>query len=733
MPQMQLTIDGMHCASCVERVENALAAVPGVAAARVNLATNQASVVFDDAQANADSMISAVQESGYRATRFDAEVPLAETLHSRQEKENRYWLRRLIVGLLLSAGMILTTFALPLSIGARLWTQFALATLLWFYVGWPYLSGAGRRLWYHSTNMDTLVALGTGAAYVAGCWTLASHLTGQSVPQRGAAMYLDMAMILTFITLGKVLEARAKGRATRAISGLLTLTPQEVRRLSESGLETVPLTDVVAGELVVVRPGQRVPLDGKVLSGKSDVDESWLTGEPLPVDKAPGDEVFAGTLNGSAALTVEVTRTAGSTTLDRVVQLVNRAQESKADAQRIADRAVAYFVPAVLVVAAVTWLAWFLAGDFTAGLSAAIAVLVVACPCALGLATPTAILVASGRAAELGILVKEPRALEAARGLSLVILDKTGTVTEGRPTVARLIPAPGFSEHELLGVAAAAEQLASHPIAIAIVAEAKARGLEVTPAVDLTVLPGHGVRAVVADRSILIGNGRLMQDEGIDVEAVTAAFRPQADDSSLATRGVPLFVVREHKLLGAIVIEDRIAAHSAEAITHLRRLGLAVAMVSGDQKRSVESVAKAVGIDDFAAEVLPEDKQRIVEQRRADLHGVAMVGDGINDAAALATADLGIAIGSGAEVAVEAGDIVLIGNDLRLVGRAIELSRAASRTIRQNLAWAFVYNIALIPLAATGILPPIAAAAAMALSSVSVVANSLRLRRFRPQ
>ncbi len=727
MARLRLNIDGMHCASCSERVENALASVSGVAAARVNLTTAQASVVYDDSETSSTQMIAAVEKSGYRASLPDDAIPVIESLQIRQAKESRFWLVRLVAALVFSLALVLATFALPLSVPSQLWTQITLATVMYGFVGWPYLSGAGRRLAHLSTNMDTLVALGTGAAYLAGILSVSDHLLGRNDATHGAMMYLDMAMILTFVTLGKWLETRAKGRAAEAITGMVTLAPTEVRRLGEAGVETVPLDDVVIGEMVLVRPGDRIPLDGRVLSGRSDVDESWLTGESIPVEKSSGDDVFAGTLNGAAALTVEVQQTAGTTTLDRVVELVNRAQESKADSQRLADRVVSYFVPAVLFVAATTFLAWYATGTTTTGLSAAIAVLVVACPCALGLATPTAVLVASGRAAQLGILVKEARALEVARKISLVILDKTGTVTEGKPALTKLLCTPGHSEEDLLRTAAAAEQSATHPIAMAVVAEAEQRNFDLCAAVELETLPGHGVRATVADRSVLIGNRRLMESEGIDL----APLGQQSD--SLTADQIPIFVVREHKLLGALVIEDRIAPHSAAGIDELRQLGLNIAIVSGDQHSAVKRVSDAVGIEDFVAEVRPDEKQQIVQERLEANTGVAMVGDGINDAAALASADLGVAIGSGAQVAVETGDLVLISGDLRLVPRAIRLSQAALRIIRQNLAWAFAYNALLIPLAATAVLPPAAAAAAMALSSVSVVANSLRLRRFGSQ
>ncbi|REJ96544.1 MAG: cadmium-translocating P-type ATPase [Planctomycetota bacterium] len=725
MAQLRLHIDGMHCASCADRVESALAGVRGVAAVRVNLATNQASVVYDSQQALLDSLLAAVDKSGYRAERVDSQTSPLALAQQHQAAETRDWQRRLITSAVLSV-LLLGVALLVSTSRTSLLLQTILATTIWTYVGWPYLQGAVRRLWYLSTNMDTLVALGTTAAYVAGLATVVPQLAAATTTNwTQPAMFLEMAMILTVITLGKVLESRAKGRASRAIAELVSLAPNEVRRIGENGVETVALEEVAVGELVSVRPGDRIPLDGRVLSGQSSVDEAWLTGEATPVEKQIGADVFAGTLNGSGSLTIEVSRSAGSTTLDRVVELVSRAQEEKTAAQRLADRVVGVFVPAVLLVTLITLVAWWLAGDVASGMRPAIAVLVVACPCALGLATPTAVLVASGRAAELGILVKDPRALELARNLSLAILDKTGTVTTGKPTLKRIVPVGGVDETDVLRTAAAVEQSSAHPLAEAVLEAAAAREIEIPAAGDLEVLPGLGVRATHEGQIFACGNRRLAEELGV----ATAAIEALISDSPAAT--APLLVVRDGQLLGAIVIEDRLRDEAAEALVQLRALGLEVALVSGDQRKNVDSVARELGIEDVASEVLPDEKQQIVAARRQGGAGVAMVGDGINDAPALAAADLGIAIGSGAEVAVEAGDIVLVSGDLRLVPRAIALSRAAGRIIRQNLAWALVYNAALIPLAAIGTLPPVAAATAMGLSSVSVVANSLRLRRFR--
>ena len=525
------------------------------------------------------------------------------------------------------------------------------------------------------------------------------------------------------------------------------------------------------GETIVVRPGEKVPLDARVVSGASSVDQSWLTGESIPVQKQPGDEILAGTLNGQGSLTAEVLRAAGQTALDQVIELVRRAQESKTDLGRLADQVVAWFVPAVLAIAAISLLAWGLvAGNWTMAVEATVAVLVVACPCAVGLATPAAVLVGSGRGAEQGILIKEARALETAGRLTTVVLDKTGTVTQGRPKVTAVYPAAGVPPEELLAVAAAAERLSQHPLAEAVVAEAEARGIPVVQADDLEVIPGQGIRVRLGQRQIFVGTEQLLASQGIQINDVpgdgTSPVSPGghagsqgtnrddlpqdsltptlsrrergAEDRAARLRGegqTLLWVAADQRVLGLLCLADPVSPHSREAVQQLKAMGLAVQLLSGDHRSAAEAVARQVGIETVVAEVRPDEKQQVVRRLQQAGQVVAMVGDGINDAPALAAADLGIAIGRGSDVAIEAADVVLVGADLRGVARAIALSRATLRTIRQNLAWAFGYNLLLIPLAAgvlapIGIhLPPAAAAAAMAASSVSVVTNSLLLRR----
>jgi heavy metal translocating P-type ATPase len=542
---------------------------------------------------------------------------------------------------------------------------------------------------------------------------------------------MDAGMILVFITLGKYLESRAKGRASAAIRKLLDLAPPEAVVERGGQLVTVRPEDVAVGETIVVRPGAKVPLDAEITSGSSSLDESWLTGESLPVDKAVGAEILAGTINGQGALKGRVVRPAGRTSLAQVVELVRRAQESKTEIQRLADRVVAWFVPMVLVLAAITLVVWgTAAGDWLGGLSAMVAVLVVACPCALGLATPTAVLVSSGRGAEMGVLIKEAHALEIAGRVTTVVLDKTGTITSGKPQVTHILAAAGVTPDRLLATAAAAEQLSQHPLAAPIVAAARKEKLQLPSAVDLEVVPGRGIRVRSQGDTIWVGNEQLMADAGTSPGVHAAQIK-----SLRAAGQTPLAVAIGKQYLGIVVVADVISPHSREAVDQLKGLNVNVWLLSGDHRMIAERVARETGIEKVKAEVLPQDKQALVAQLRSQGEIVAMVGDGINDAPALAAADLGVAMGSGSDVAIEAADIVITGDDLRAVPRTLKLSRATLRTIKQNLGWAFVYNLVLIPLAAgvfvpiAGVqLPSVAAAAAMALSSVSVVSNSLLLR-----
>lgn len=722
-----LTVDGMHCSSCVGRVEEALKSVAGVVDARVNLALGQASVEFSSTETTAADLAETVSKAGYAASELESAESTSQSMQARRQQEISYWRRRAIAGGALLLPLLLITHLADWAIVPKLWSQFTLATVAMIYVGWPYLRGAAQRLRHGSTNMDTLIALGTTAGYTAGVVSLAMPSDWP-----GGMYFADAVMILTFITVGKMLEAIAKGRASEAIARLLDLSPPEVTISRDGETLQVAPSAVAVGETMMIRPGEKIALDGTVLSGDSDVDESWLTGEALPVNKSIGGRVFAGTINGQGSLSARVDCRADQTALARVVDLVRTAQESKADVQRLADRVVAYFVPVVLLAAVATFAVWGYTGSPIMGLESAVAVLVVACPCALGLATPTAVMVGTGLGARRGILIKQAQSLEMAGRLTAVVLDKTGTITTGRPAVTELICAAGTSEAQLLTAAATAERSSQHPLGVAIVEDARTRGMNVPQTHEIEVVAGQGVRAWEQNASnhtneILVGNERLMQQANVDISEVVDRL-----DGYRSVGQAPLLVAAAGRLLGAIVVADPIAPHSAEAIRQLKQRGLSVSMLSGDHALTAEAVGAEVGISEVISGVLPGEKQAHIERLRQQGQVVAMVGDGINDAPALIAADLGIAIGAGADVAIESADIVLVQADLRAVVDAIDLSRATLRTIRQNLVWALFYNLLLVPLAALHILPAAAAAAAMGLSSVSVVGNSLLLKmRYR--
>ena len=717
--RVRLAIAGMHCASCVGRVEAALRGVPGVSAAQVNLATAEARVAHDPRRAPLDALLRAVEQAGYGARA--AETVSLGAHRDRLRDERQAWLARFLAGVV---ALVVLTFAEhgPWA-GTALARGLALvvATAAQAYLGGTFLVAALRQARQAATSMDTLIALGTSAAWLAGveAWWSA----------RASMVFMDAVMILAFVTLGKYLEARAKGRASRAIERLLALRPATATRLVGDRSEEVPVDAIRAGDLLLVRPGDRVAADAEVVEGRSTLDQAWLTGEPVPVEKGPGDTVLAGTINGPGALRARVTRVGEGTTLARVVELVREAQGSKAPIQRVADVVVGWFVPVVLLIALATLAAWGAAGNWPQAVSSAVAVLIVACPCALGLATPAAVLVAGGLGAERGVLVKRAEALETAARVDTVVLDKTGTLTAGRPRVTEIVPLDGSAD-DVLRAAAAVEQLSRHPLAEAVLDEARRRGLTWQPAGDLRVVPGQGLTAAWQGATVRVGHESLLTAAGLDAGPLAEKLAQLRDGGATA-----VLVAHGDRLLGLVAVADPVAPHSPQAVADLLRRGLRVLVVSGDDPRAVAAVARRVGLAEALGGVYPEDKQRVVAKLRAEGRRVAMVGDGINDAPALAAADLGIAIGAGADVAIESADVVLTGADLRGVGQTLRLARATLRTIYQNLGWAFVYNLVLLPLAA-GVfvpwlgwsLPPVAAAAAMALSSVSVVANSLLLR-----
>jgi Cu+-exporting ATPase len=720
MKELTLEIHGMHCASCVARVEGALRKVPGVAAARVNLALHQGSVSYDPVQANWEALESAVAAAGYEARPAAAPDEASERLADRAREEVSTWRRRLAIGVALLIPLIALHFLSGLSHSWSALGQAILAAAMLGFVGWPFLLGALKQLRHGTATMDSLIALGTSAAYGAGIADLVSGTHSMN--------FMDGGMILVFITLGKYLEARAKGEASQAISKLLGLAPPVARVERNLNVVEVPLAQVAVGETLIIRPGDKVPLDAQIVQGKSELDEAWLTGESLPVAKDPGSTIYAGSINGTGSLRARVVSTAGQTWLAQTIELVRQAQESKGSVQRLADWVVAWFVPAVLVIALATLVTWGLFGDWPFGLSCAVAVLIVACPCALGLATPAAVLVGTGRGATSGILIKDAQALETAGRLTTVLLDKTGTITLGRPQVIAIEPAAGHTADRLLSWAAAAERHSSHPLAKAIVERAARDQVSLQATSSIENIPGMGIAAATSEGNLLVGSERLLASRDVPLSTF-GPLQPGQTAILLALSG---------ECLGRIVLADEVSSTSQEAIAQLKQLGLGVAMISGDRRETAEAIARQVGIVEVRGEVKPDQKLDCVREFQARGDVVAMVGDGINDAPALAAAELGIAMGIGADVAIESADMVLARHDLRLVARAIRLSRATLAVIRQNLGWALVYNVVLIPLAAgvlmpwLGIrLPPILAAAAMALSSVSVVVNSLRLKWLR--
>jgi cation-transporting ATPase V len=706
----ELTFDvvGMTCGSCVQRVEKTLLKQPGVLDCRINLATAEATVRLSADAAPFESLKAAVQARGY-----DIDIHRDRRADDPGRAEEQAWLRRVWLAWPLGViVMLLSTFRME--VGWARWTAFVLATPVQFWAGWPFLSGAARRARTRSANMDTLIALGTLTAYVYSVWALFSDET----------LYFDTAaLIIAFLLLGKYLEARARGKAGEAIKRLVELGAKDAH-VVRGGREFLMLLDQVkVGDVVRVRPGEKIPTDGVVMEGASAVDESMLTGESIPVEKTEGDRVIGGTLCTDGTLLVRTTQVGSETALAQIVRLVAAAQSSKAPIQRLADQVAGIFVPIVIGIAAVTVVAWMLAtGNVRDAVVSAVAVLIIACPCAMGLATPAAIMVGTGRGAQLGVLIRGGEVLERSRRIDVVVFDKTGTLTEGR---MRLQDVAG--DEEALARAAAAESSSEHPIARAVVEGAAHREITVPNATGFRSVPGFGVRATVEGEEVLVGRRRFLEQEHQEIPARLgdAAARLKSEGKSV------FWVGWGGQARAVLAVADALRASSARAIQDLHSIGVEVAMITGDNRVTAEAIARQAGIDRVLAEVLPEDKVNEIRRLQADGRVVAMVGDGVNDGPALAQADLGIAIGTGTEVAIEASDLTLISGDPQGVVTAIRLSRRTFRTIVQNLFWAFGYNVVLIPLAAAGLLNPIFAGAAMAFSSVSVVSNSLRLRRFQ--
>jgi Cu+-exporting ATPase len=713
----ELAITGMTCASCAGRVEAALASVPGVVAATVNLASEKASVEAVAGVLRPADLVAAVHRAGYDAELLTGDIEREHRMAEEEARRRRGERMRIALAVVLAAPLLLPM----LGIGLPAWLQLALATPVQFVFGARFYVAAWKALRAGAGNMDLLVALGTSAAYF---YSLARMITGMP----GGHLYFEAgAIVIVLVILGKYLEARAKRSTASAIRALRALRPERARVERDGGEVEVPVGAVAPGDVVVIRPGEKIPVDGVILTGESEADESLLTGESLPVAKHPGDPVTGGALNGSGMLRVETRAIGGQATLSRIIALVEGAQATKAPVQRFADRIAAIFVPVVLLVALATFLSWWLiVGAPGSGLIAAVSVLVIACPCALGLATPTALMVGTGAAARAGILIRDAEALERAHLLDTVILDKTGTLTEGKPAVTEIIPY-GVSEAELLTLAAAAQTGSEHPLARAVLL--RAGGLRLPALSEFRSHAGSGLTSRVGHTAVAIGNRLLMKEHGVAIAVLEEAA------AGLEEQGRTVMFVASlepaPRLLGIIAVADPVKPTAREAVRRLQALGIATIMVTGDNARTAASVARETGIEQVVAGVLPAEKAAEVRRLRDAGRHVGMVGDGVNDAPALAAADIGIAMGGGADVAVAAAGITLMRGEPLLMADAIAVSRATYGKIRQGLFWAFIYNLAFMPLAAFGLLSPMIAGAAMALSSVSVIANALLLRRWR--
>ncbi len=740
-------VGGMTCASCVARVEQALKSVPGVISADVNLASEKATVEYLEGTDIA-KLRRAVKEAGYE---LGAEAETLEDVATASRREIAHLRNQLILAAALAIPILILSVFVPFFAG-KPYLLWALATPVQFWAGWRFYRGTWGALRHRTADMNTLIAVGTSAAYFYSMLAIlfpTFFISGGLEPN----LYFDTsAMIITLILLGRFLEARAKGQTSAAVKNLIGMQPKTALVIRGSKEAEIRIEDVQVGDLILVRPGERVPVDGIVRQGYSSIDESMITGESIPVEKKTGDEVIGATINKTGSFRFEATKVGKDTALARIIRLVEEAQGSKAPIQRLADIIASYFVPTVIGIAMVTFIIWYFVGptpSLTFALLNFIAVLIIACPCALGLATPTAIMVGTGKGAEYGILIRDAEALERAHQINTILLDKTGTLTQGEPAVTDIVTAASMSQEEVLKLAASAERGSEHPLGEAIVRAASERKLKLYPVSDFNAIPGHGIEASVNKQKLILGNLRLMESKGLALDGMAKESERLRDKGKTV-----MFLGRDSQVVGIIALADTLKANTREALRALHHMSIEVGMITGDNQRTAEAIGQEASIDRVLAEVLPEHKAQEVKKLQDEGKVVAMVGDGINDAPALAQADIGIAIGTGTDVAMETGDITLISGDLTGIVTAVSLSKRTMRTIKQNLFWAFAYNTALIPVAAGvlylvfgqsgapaglnfvlgnyGFLNPILAAAAMAVSSLTVVFNSLRLRQFSP-
>lgn len=738
-----LPVKGMTCASCVNKVERALRSPKGVIQASVNFATERASVEYVPGEVTVRDLKKAVEEAGYEVLEVTEEDVVEKEKLARQAELLKLK-QKFVMGAALLVPILILMYGgsflekwVGLSMETNFFVQFLLATPVQFWAGWQFYVGFWKAARHKTSDMNTLIAVGTSAAYF---YSLIVTFVPHRIMVKGLMMdvyYDTSAAIIVLILLGRFLEARAKGRTSEAIKKLIGLQPKTARVVRNGNELDIPVDEVVPGDMIVVRPGEKIPVDGAVKEGYSSVDESMVTGESIPVEKKIGDSVIGATINKTGTFKFEATRVGKETVLSQIVRLVQEAQGSKPPIARMVDVIASYFVPIVIAIAAITfiiWLAWGPHPAFTYAFLNFIAVLIIACPCALGLATPTSIMVGTGKGAENGILIRGAEALEIAHRLDTIVLDKTGTLTKGEPSVTDVVESAPFIGTEILTLAASAEKGSEHPLGEAIVRKAKEEGLTLFETRDFQAIAGHGIEATIDSKKIFLGNLRMMEEKKISLDGLAERAEQLSGEGK-----TPMFLAVDGKGAGIIAVADTLKDNSKTAVSTLHRMGLEVVMLTGDNQRTAKAVANQIGIDRVIAEVVPERKAEEVRRLQTEGKKVGMVGDGINDAPALAQADVGIAIGTGTDVAIESSDITLIGGDLRGVVTAIALSKATIRNIKQNLFWAFAYNTILIPVAAGVLFPffgvllnPIFAAGAMAFSSVTVVSNALRLRRFNP-